>query len=150
MHLAQINVARIRFPLDDPRMEGFVSQLAAVNELAEASPGFVWRLVGAGDNATDVQAFDDTAILINMSVWESIEALREYVYRSRHGAFLRSRSDWFERFDGPYTALWWVPPGHIPTVAEGVERLEHLSVHGPTDFAFSFARPVSTPAGAES
>jgi len=145
MHLAQINIGRIRYPIDDPRMHGFVSQLDAVNAIAEATPGFIWRLVGEGNDATSLRPYADPMILVNMSVWESLDALRGYVYRGEHSTVMRSRADWFEKLDGPYYCLWWVPVGHIPTVAEGVERLEHLRAHGPSDRAFWFPRPSPAP-----
>jgi len=145
MHLAQINIGRMRAALADPVMAGFVAQLDAVNARADATPGFVWRLVGDGGDATSIRPYADPMIIINMSVWESLDALRGYVYAGQHATVLRQRSQWFEKFDGPYYALWWVPVGHIPTVAEGVERLEHLRAHGPSDRAFWFPRPAAPP-----
>src|SRR5215468_11093522 len=141
MQLAQINIGRIVAPLDDPRMVGFTSRLDEINALAERTPGFVWRLVGDGNNATSIRPFDDPMMLLNMSVWESLEALRGYVYRSDHARFVRARLDWFEKMEGPVYALWWIPVGHIPTVQEGIERLEHLRANGPSDKAFWFPRP---------
>lgn len=145
MHVAQINVGRLLAPLDDPRISGFKSQLDAMNALAEASPGFVWRLVGSGNNATDLRPYEDPTMLVNMSVWESIESLRDYVYRSLHAGFVRARAEWFEKLAVPVYALWWVPAGHIPSVGEGIERLEHLRAHGPSDRAFWFPRPIPRP-----
>ncbi len=147
MHLAQINVGRIRAPLEDPIMDGFVSNLDEINALAERTPGFVWRLVGDGNNATSLRPFEDPRMLLNMSVWESLEALRGYVYRTDHARFVRARLDWFEKLEVPVYALWWIPVGHIPTVQEGIERLEHLRAHGPTDKAFWFPRPSPRPQG---
>lgn len=146
-HLAQMNIGRMLAPLDDPLMEGFVSQLDSVNALADASPGFVWRLQTAEGNATAVRAYEDERIIVNMSVWEALEALSSFVYASAHRPVMQRRRQWFERFDGPYMALWWVPRGHIPGVAEGRERLDHLRAHGPTPFAFSFKTPFPTPDG---
>lgn len=138
-HLAQINIARARAPLDDPQMADFVAQLDAINMLAEQSPGFVWRLQAEdGSSSSYIHAFDDERLLVNMSVWESIETLHQYVYRSRHNQVFRDRKKWFEPHDGPYLALWWIPAGHIPTVEEGKERLEKLIQHGPTPKAFTF------------
>jgi len=147
MHLAQINIGRIRAPLEDPIMAEFVSNLDAINALAEGTPGFVWRLVGDGNDATSLRPFDDPMMLINMSVWESLEALRGFVYRSHHSRFVRNRLDWFEKLEGPVYALWWIPVGHIPTVKEGIERLEHLRANGPSDRAFWFPRPRPRPEG---
>lgn len=141
MHIAQINIARAIAPLDDPRLAGFMSQLNAINALADASPGFVWRLQTASGDATALRVFDDPLIIVNMSVWESLDALHAYVYRSAHAHVLRDRKRWFERFAGPYYALWWVPPGHIPTVEEGKARLAHLEQHGPSEHAFWFVTP---------
>ena len=142
--LAQINIARMRAPLDDPVMAGFVAGLEEFNALAEASPGFVWRLQTEDGDATSIRAFDDPMLLINMSVWESVETLREYVYRSRHLTPLRRRAEWFVPMQAPHLALWWVPAGHLPTVAEGKERLEHIAEHGPGPYSFGF-RTVQPP-----
>ena len=145
-HLAQVNVARLVAPLDDPRLEGFVSRLACINALAETSPGFVWRLKDdAGNDATSIKAFPDPMILVNMSVWESVEALREFTYKSGHAEPLRMRRDWFEKYPGPSVAMWWVPAGHTPTIQEARERLESLEANGPSASAFTFARPYLPP-----
>ncbi len=136
-HLAQINIARVRAPLDDPLMEGFVSRLDAINRVADNAPGFVWRLQTESGDATSIRAYDDERIIVNMSVWESPDVLFEYVYQSQHIEPLRLRQEWFEKLDGPHLALWWIPVGHIPTPQEGKERLEHLQAHGPTPHAFT-------------
>jgi hypothetical protein len=146
-HLAQVNIARAAAPLDDPVMAGFMSQLDALNAVADASPGFVWRLQDASGNATSVRPYpDDDRVLFNLSVWESLEALTAYVYRSGHGGILRRRREWFVPFEGPFQALWWVPAGTRPSVAEARERLEHLQAHGPSERAFTFRQPF-TPDG---
>jgi hypothetical protein len=137
-HLAQMNLARLAAPLDDPRLADFVAALDRVNALADRSPGFVWRLQGADGNATDLRPYPDERILVNMSVWESVAALRAYVYRGDHAGVLRRRREWFEPFEGPFQVLWWIPAGHTPTPAEGKARLEHLAAHRPTARAFSF------------
>jgi hypothetical protein len=147
-HLAQINVARAVAPIDDPAMAEFVAQLEAINAVADASPGFVWRLQSESGNATDIQAYSDPRIIINMSVWESAEALFEYVYKSDHLSVLRRRRDWFERANRPILALWWIEAGRLPTVEEGVGRLDHLAEHGPTAQAFTFKERFPTPDGA--
>jgi hypothetical protein len=144
-HLAQINIGRIRAPLEDPLMAGFVDRLEAINRLADAAPGFVWRLQTDAGNATSIRPYEDERILINMSVWQSIEALWEYVYKSQHAEPLRLRSDWFEKMDSPYLALWWIPAGHIPTPLEGKERLDHLRRHGQTAHAFTFKSRFQMP-----
>ena len=143
-HIAQVNIGRVRAPLDDPRMEEFVARLDEINAIADRSPGFVWRLQTPAGNATYVRPYDDDRILVNMSVWETIEALKTFVYRSTHVEVLRKREDWFEKFTGAYAALWWVPPGHIPGVDEAKKRLAYLQAHGPTQFAFTF-RMIFTP-----
>ncbi len=144
-HLAQINIARMLAPLDDPLMAGFVEQLDPINALADRSLGFVWRLQDEAGDATSIRVFEDESILVNMSVWESMEALQDYVYRSRHLGLLRDRKRWFALPDGPHLALWWVPAGHLPTPEQGKGRLEHLRRHGPTPEAFTFKQPFAVP-----
>lgn len=137
-HLAQINIARMWAPIDDPVMADFVAQLPPINALAEESPGFFWRLQSENGDATSIKVYDDDMIIINLTVWASVDALREYVYRSAHRGVLRDRRRWFEKFDGPYYALWWVPAGHLPNPQEGKERLDYLRTNGDTPYAFSF------------
>ncbi len=147
-HIAQINIARMLAPIDDPVMADFVAQLAPINALAEESPGFVWRLQSEGGDATSIKVYDDEMIIINLTVWESVEALREYVYKSAHSRVMRDRRRWFEKFEGPYYALWWVSAGHVPDPQDGKERLEYLREHGDSAFAFSFKK-VFNPSGVE-
>ena len=137
-HIAQINVARMLAPIDDPMMADFVAQLAPVNSLADESPGFVWRLQSENGDATSIQVYDDDMVIINLTVWESVDDLREYVYQGAHHAVLRDRKRWFAKFDGPYYALWWIPAGRLPTAEEGKGRLDHLREHGDSAYAFSF------------
>jgi hypothetical protein len=138
-HLAQLNVGMLNFPLDDPRMEGFTSMLDPINDVADRTPGFVWRLVGDGDNdATAVRTSLGEDVLINMSVWENRDALSDFVYRSGHLDVLRRRGEWFQRPREPFQVLWWIPAGHIPTLIEAVERLGLLRREGPTRRAFTF------------
>jgi hypothetical protein len=139
-HLAQINIGRMLHPLDDPRMAEFVAQLDPVNRLADASPGFVWRLQSISGNATGVPYSDDPFPLVNMSVWKSLEALRDYTYGSRHVGVFRDRARWFAKMERPQYCLWWLPAGHIPTVAEGRERLEHYQAHGASPYSFWFSQ----------
>ena len=139
-HLAQINIGRLVAPMDDPRIADFVAQLAPVNLLADAAPGFVWRLQSSYGNAMDIAYNDDPTLNVNMSLWESVETLRDYVYRSDHLSVFHERAKWFQKLDKPHYCLWWVPAGHIPTVAEGRERLEHYQQHGPTPFSFWFSK----------
>ena len=128
----------MRAPLDDALMAGFVGRLDEINAIADGSPGFVWRLQTSDGDATYLRPYDDDRILVNMSVWETIDALRNYVYRSAHRELLRQRQEWFEKFAGAFVALWWVPAGHIPSVDEAKKRLAYLDAHGPTEFAFTF------------
>ena len=144
-YLAQINVARMRAPINDPVMAEFVAQLDAINTLADASEGFVWRLQTADGNATSISVYEDERIIVNMSVWESLEVLHGYVYRSQHTSLLRQRKEWFEPFDGPFVALWWTPVGQFPTPQEGKERLERLARLGPTPDAFTFKTTFPSP-----
>jgi len=136
--LAQVNIARMRAPLEDEIMRPFVDRLDEINALADAAPGFVWRLQSGEGNATYLRPYDDDRILFNLSVWESVEALKHYVYKTAHAEMLRGRRDWFEHFDAQYQALWWVPSGHIPGVHEAKERLARMEEHGPSQFAFTF------------
>lgn len=144
-HLAQINIARMLAPIDDPVMADFVARLAPINALAEESPGYVWRLQSESGDATSIKVYDDEMIIINLTVWESPEALRQYVYKSAHSNVMRDRRRWFEKFDGPYYAMWWILAGHLPSPEEGKERLEHLHQHGETAFAFSFKKIFPPP-----
>jgi hypothetical protein len=141
MQLAQVNIGRVKGEMTDPVMAGFVARLEDINALADAAPGFVWRLQTEDGDATAVRPYDDLRILINMSVWTGLESLKEFVYRSAHADVMRRRREWFEKFETVYAALWWVPDGHRPPVTEAVERLAHLERHGSTPFAFSFAEP---------
>ena len=137
-HIAQVNIGRIRADLDDPVMAGFVNRLDELNALADGSPGFVWRLQTDAGNATYFRPFNDQRMLLNMSVWESVESLRHYVYQTAHRELLRERHAWFEKLEQVYMALWWVPIGHIPGIDEARRRIAHLEAHGPTQFAFTF------------
>ena len=141
-HLAQVNIARMRAPLDDPLMAGFVSRLAEINALADQSPGFIWRLQTAEGDATYLRPFADDRIIFNLSVWESIEQLKDYVYRSAHSEVMRQRKDWFEKFDGMYMAQWWIKAGHKPSVIEAKARLRYLEKHGESVHAFTFNSTV--------
>ena len=149
-HLAEINIATFRVPMSDPVNAGFVAQLDRVNALAEAAPGFVWRLVGDGNNALGIRAFENANTAINMSVWTDMEALANFVYRNDgHREIMRRRKEWFDRMEF-HLALWWVPAGHRPTVVEARERLMWLHQHGESPRAFSFAKiyPAPDQAGA--
>jgi hypothetical protein len=135
-HIAQVNIGLARAAMDDPIMADFVNNLAQINALGEATPGFVWRLQTEEGNATALTVREDYNL--NMTVWESIEALYQYTYYSGHAEFFRRRAEWFHKLEMPVTVLWWIPAGHIPTIAEADERLALLEKHGPTPLAFTF------------
>ena len=138
MHLAQMNVGTALYDLKEPGMADFMNNLDRINALAEATPGFVWRLKGEGNNATDLKVTDDPRFIVNMSVWQSVEALFDYVYRSDHRSIMVRRREWFAKPEGPYQVLWWVAEGSLPSVHDGLARLRHLAEHGPTPHAFTF------------
>lgn len=143
-HLAQVNIGTVREPIDSPLLADFVAALDPINQLADESPGFVWRLQTEDGDATSIRPYDDDSILVNMSVWESVESLGEFVYRSAHTGVMRQRKQWFQHMD-LYMALWWIPAGTLPSVADAKERLAHLEAHGPTPFAFTFRQPFPAP-----
>ena len=135
--LAQVNIGRLRAPLDSAQLAGFVAALDPVNALADVAPGFVWRLQTEDGNATAVRAFEwdqggSVGVLLNMSVWESVESLAAFVYSDEHKRVLRRRREWFEPIAEAYTALWWVPRGHIPSTGEAEDAIRQLRAHGPT------------------
>jgi hypothetical protein len=147
--LAQINVGRLRAPVDSPMVAEFIAALDPVNALAEASPGYVWRFQTEEGNATAVRPYDDESILVNMSVWESIDALADFVYRSHHTDYLRRRAEWFDRMAETIVALWWIPAGHLPTLEEAIARLDHLRANGPSAHAFTFRDRFPVPVASE-
>nr|WP_246083681.1 DUF3291 domain-containing protein [Nonomuraea diastatica] len=156
MHLAQLNVAHMRAPVDSSELAEFIALLEPINAIADAAPGFVWRLKESETDptATVVHDYGDH-LLVNFSVWESLDALWNYVYRSAHLGVLRRRREWFLRVAEPYTVMWWIPEGHIPALAEGMRRLERLKAEGPSPEAFTFKdsyssnEAASLPAAAE-
>jgi hypothetical protein len=139
--LAQVNIMRLRAPLDSPALAPFVAALDPVNAVAEQAPGFVWRLKADDGNSTSLRIFDDPTLIVNMSTWRSVEALAEYAYRRAHAEIMRRRREFAVPIAEAYLALWWVPRGHQPTIAEAEERLRHLRAHGPTPFAFGVRTP---------
>lgn len=143
-HLAQLNVARPLAPLEAPRMRGFVDNLQRINALAEASPGFVWRLQSEAGDATAFHLFDHTTIP-NLTVWADLASLHRFVYHSAHTEVLRLRRHWFEKPAAAHQVLWWIGAGHRPDLAEAQARLEHLQVHGPGPAAFTFRQPFAAP-----
>ncbi len=137
--VAQVNIALPLEPLTSARLADFVDRLEPVNALADAAPGFVWRLQTESGDATGVQVSDDPLLIVNLTVWESVEALESFAYRqATHLAVLRRRREWFERHIEAPTALWWVAAGHIPTLDEALDRLATLRARGPSPQAFTF------------
>ncbi len=134
--LAQLNVARMKAPLDSPVMSEFVARLEPIYREADRAPGFVWRFVAAGEGP--LISADDQLLLVNMSVWESVDACHAFVYRGAHAGALLDRTMWFERMNTPSSVLWWVPRSVHPRVEQGMARLRYLERHGPTPFAFTF------------
>jgi hypothetical protein len=135
--LAQVNISRLRFPLDSPELKDFVDALDPVNASAEAADGYVWRLQSEGGDATDIKVFGDDWLIINLTVWRDTNALTAFMYQGQHREMLARRREWFEKVAEAMTALWWVPAGHRPTVAEAESRLLHLRANGPTPYAFT-------------
>jgi hypothetical protein len=149
-HLAQCNVGIARDAPESPVMAEFMANLDRINALAEASPGFVWRLQTEEGNATALRpASENALLLINMSVWEDVASLSQYVYRSAHVEIMRRRKEWFERMAQAYLVLWWVPRDHRPAMAEAMERLEHLRAFGPSPKAFTFRNAFRAPDAAQ-
>jgi hypothetical protein len=146
-HLAQLNIARALAPLTSPQLADFVAALDPVNALADRAPGFVWRLQTEDGDATGIQAFGDELIIVNLTVWESLEALRSFVYNGRHADVLRRRRDWFEVAAEATAVAWWVPRDTLPTVDEAIARLATLRSNGPSEPAFTLQRPFPAPAG---
>jgi hypothetical protein len=149
--LAQVNIARLVAPLDDPQLEDFVAALDPVNAAADAAPGFVWRLQTEDGDATSIRAFhwdvgDSSGVIVNMSVWRDVDSLADFVYGELHRQVLKRRREWFQRMSTAYTACWWVPAGHRPATQEAEERLLHLRVHGPTPYAFTLRTSYPSPA----
>lgn len=143
MHLAQLNIGKTRAPIDDPLMKEFVANLEPINNIAEASAGFIWRLQDESGDATDIHVFDDPLIIVNMSVWESTESLKQFMFKTHHIEFLKRKQEWFEKIPEANYVLWWIPKQHIPTLTEAKERLVHLRKNGESAYAFSFKSQYS-------
>ena len=141
-HLAQVNIAKMLAPLDNPVMADFVANLDQINQVAEASEGFVWRLQDYG-NATSIRIYDDDFLLVNMSVWKDVDSLFQFAYKSQHIEIFKRRKEWFDKMSQMHMALWFVPEGHQPGVDEATERLDHIRLHGETPYAFSFKKKFS-------
>jgi len=138
MHkLAQLNIAQMKYDYDAPEMTGFIAQLDDINGLADRSPGFVWRWPGDGDMAAGEEQFG-ADVLFKLSVWNDLESLRAFVFKSNHGRVMTNRKQWFDCMSAAHSVLWWVSLGHIRTVFEALERLDCLRENGPTNRAFTF------------
>jgi len=144
-NLAQINIALAKSEMDTEIMEGFVSRLDEINKTADNAEGFVWRLQTEDGDSTAIRVFDEPLLLVNMSVWENIEALKDFVYKSAHVELIRDRQGWFHKYIDAHQALWWIPVGHIPTIEEAKKKLETIQKQGPTASAFHFGKPFPIP-----
>lgn len=143
-HLAQINIAALKAPIDSPELKDFVANLERINSLAESTEGFVWRLLGDGSDATGMRPFGPDT-LVNMSVWRDVDSLRNFVFKSAHTPIMKRRREWFARMAETYTCMWWVPSGHTPTVQEARQRLERIREHGSTPESFHFGEAFPPP-----
>ena len=139
MHLAELNIARLKYPFDDPRIAEFAENLARVNAVADRSEGFVWRLQDDSGDATSIHAFDDPMVIVNMTVWQSAEHLERFVWNTVHKQFYAKRAEWFELMQAQHFVMWWVDEGHVPDLAEAKARLDHLDANGDSDFAFGWS-----------
>ncbi len=138
-HIAQLNIGRFRYPTDDLRMAGFMTNLDRINALAERSDGFVWRLKDESNNATAIRPESDSTMAVNLSVWESVEALERFVWATVHKQVYNRKGDWFEKSATPHFVMWPIPPRHTPELEEAMGRLAHLTAHGDSDFAFGWS-----------
>ncbi len=145
-HIAQLNIATLLAPIDSPQLSDFVANLDRINALADEAPGFVWRLQTEDGDATSIDYFGSDKI-VNLSLWDSIEALHKYVYRSAHVEIMRRKKEWFDKMGEAYMVLWWVPADHIPSIEEAAQKLNILREHGPTTEAFTFKKPFPVSAG---
>jgi len=143
-HLAQLNIAVMKEPLESPTMADFVANLDRINALAEAAPGFVWRFQTAAGDATAMRPLGDDT-LINLSVWRDLASLDAYVYQSAHVEIMRRRREWFQRLREAHVVLWWVATGHQPDIDEAIGKLNRLRQHGPSQEAFSFRQAYAAP-----
>ena len=143
-HLAQLNIAMLREPLESPGMADFVANLERINALAEASPGYLWRLQDEAGDATAIRPFG-AEVLVNLSLWRDVQSLSDYVYKSAHSEMLKRRREWFDKAEQAHMVLWWVPAGHRPGVEEAAERLAHLREHGPSAHVFGFRQAFAAP-----
>ena len=145
-HLAEINIAKMKgVDINDPIMKEFTDNLDLINTLAENSDGFVWRLKDDSYNATNLNPYNDEQIIVNVSVWENIETLEHYMYKTFHSDFLKRRKEWFLKFGKAHTAMWWIPKGDIPTLEEAVEKLDYLQKNGVSELVFDLRNKFPAP-----
>ena len=135
-HLAQLNIAKMKYPIDSDDMSEFVDNLDRINALAEQSSGYVWRLQTDEGDARGIDLFGSD-VLVNMSLWQDVESLHQYVYKTAHAEVMSRRKEWFDRMTEAYTVLWWIPDDRYPTLEESAEKLELLKLKGPTEGAFT-------------
>jgi hypothetical protein len=147
--LAQLNIGIIKGPMDSPVMADFAANLERINAVAEAAPGFVWRLQTEEGDATAIRPFENENTLVNMSVWKDLDSLRRYVYHSAHVDVMRRRREWFEEMNEAFLVLWWVPRGHRPSITEAIARLDLLRAKGPSSESFTFRRSFPPPGAAQ-
>lgn len=140
MQLAQLNIAQAKYDLDAPQIKDFVDNLDIVNTTAENTPGFVWRLKDDSGSATNIQAFDDPNMLVNMSIWRDVDSLKDFMFRTHHKGFMRRKGEWFHKLPQANYVMWWIEENHRPTIEEALHRLEHLREHGESAYAFSFKK----------
>lgn len=145
LHIAQLNIAHSRDSMESETMQGFVERLDEINSLADNAQGFVWRLQTEEGNATALQVFDDPLMIVNLSVWQDVDSLKNYVYKSLHLELIQNKEAWFHKSKKAHLVLWWIPAGHIPSVEEAKQKLSVLQVAGPSEDAFTFARPYPMP-----
>jgi hypothetical protein len=144
--LAEINIARMKgVAISDPIMKEFVDNLGKVNEIAEQSEGFVWRLKDEDNNATNLNPYNDEQVIVNVSVWDSIESLEHYMYKTFHSEFLKRRKEWFQSFGQVSTAMWWIKKGEIPDINQATEKLDYLQKNGASEIVFNFRQKYPKP-----
>ena len=142
-NLAQVNIARMLAPLDDPIMADFVNNLDRINKLAEETDGFVWRLVDETNNATSIKIFNDDFLIVNMSVWESLDHLFNFTYKTDHVEIFKRKKEWFTKLADAHLACWYVPNSYRPTIKDAEERLTYMNQYGITPYAFTFKKRYS-------
>jgi len=145
-HLAELNIAEALHPMDDARMDGFTSRINAINAMSDRADGFVWRLVDDDpdtDGALDFRPFLNPNMLVNMSVWQDVQSLYQFVYKTVHAKLISDRKDWFSLLRSHSTVLWWIEAGTVPTIEEAKAKLEQLDKTGPSPDAFTFANTFS-------